>query len=60
MRRSVSPCLVLAVKDSPDAPGDPTDAVRALLFPGEVLWGAWDAYMCATSDRACTEDERAW
>ena len=27
---------------------------------GPLLPGAWDAYVCATSDKVCTEDERSW
>jgi len=57
---TVAAQLVLTVEDSPDAPGDPGDAVRALLYPGELVWGAWDAYVCATSDKVCTPAERAW
>ena len=35
---TVAAQLVLAVEDTSDAPGDPGDAVRALLYPGEMLW----------------------
>lgn len=32
---------------------------RPSLFPGELVWGAWDAFVCATSDKTCTADERS-
>ena len=35
---TVAAQLVLAVEDTSDAPGDPGDTVRVLLYPGEMLW----------------------
>ena len=35
---TVAAQMVLAVEDTADAPGDPGDAVRVLLYPGETLW----------------------
>lgn len=57
---TVAAQMVLTVEDTAESPGDPGDAVRALLYPGEVVWGAWDAYVCATSDKICTATEASW
>ena len=40
--------LALPIPDAPGKPGDPGDLLRAIMYPGELVWGAWDAYVCAT------------
>ena len=52
--------LALPIPDAPGKPGDPGDLLRAIMYPGELVWGAWDAYVCATSAEACAEEKASW
>ena len=52
--------LALPIPDAPGKPGDPGDLLRAIMYPGELVWGAWDAYVCATSAEACAADKASW
>ena len=52
--------LALPIPDAPGKPGDPGDLLRAIMYPGELVWGAWDAYVCATSAEACAAEKASW
>ena len=51
--------LALPIRTRPQAWG-PGDLLRAIMYPGELVWGAWDAYVCATSAEACAAEKASW